>query len=273
MTPAVCQGPGAGVDPHDFAAALLDPSRPAPAGLRAWNGSDPAVRLAVHRNNVVSSLVDALAETFPVVRELVGPAFFQALAVRFVRQSPPRSPVLARHGQGFARFIAADAAARCLPYLADVARLEWARVRAYHAADAPPLSDAMVALALASGERTGELQLALHPSVATFDSPFAVVSLWAAHQGLDGAAEPPAPVDIDRPECALVLRAHLDVLVLPASASAVAFVSALQGGCDLGAAAAHAMGIAPCFDLSATLAPLLAHGALASIHLPQDPHP
>ena len=43
----------------DWAAALLDPERPPPPGLRAWNGSDPARRFAVHRNNVVASLVSA----------------------------------------------------------------------------------------------------------------------------------------------------------------------------------------------------------------------
>ncbi len=42
---------------RDFARALLDPQQPCPPGLRSWNGCDPAARFAVHRNNVVSSLV------------------------------------------------------------------------------------------------------------------------------------------------------------------------------------------------------------------------
>ncbi|MBP8278840.1 MAG: putative DNA-binding domain-containing protein, partial [Propionivibrio sp.] len=36
-----------------FAAALLDPDLAPPNGLIAWNGSDPARRFAVYRNNVV----------------------------------------------------------------------------------------------------------------------------------------------------------------------------------------------------------------------------
>ena len=68
----------------DWAAALLDPERPAPPGLRAWNGSDPARRFAVHRNNVVASLVSALADGFPVVQALVGEEFFRAMAAVFV---------------------------------------------------------------------------------------------------------------------------------------------------------------------------------------------
>ena len=57
----------------------------------------------------------------------------------FVREQPPRSPLLAIYGDEFADFIAAFEPARELPYLADVARLEAARTRAYHAADATPL--------------------------------------------------------------------------------------------------------------------------------------
>lgn len=249
-----------------FAGALLDPHLPVPAGLRAWNGSDPSARLAVYRNNVVSSLVDALAETFPVVQQLVGTEFFRAMAVLFVRQATPRSRVLAHYGQGFPSFVADFEPARGLPYLADVARLEIARVAAYHAADADPVSDESVAFALTSGDQMGELKLVLHPSVSTLDSRHAVVTLWAAHQVDDGAEI--ASVNVDVPESALVLRAGLDVLVLREPAGAVAFVEALRAGLDLGEAAARALAAAPAFDLTAVLSQLLAHGAVCSLHLP-----
>lgn len=264
-----------GVDQTAFSAALLDPERCCPAGLRAWNGSDPAARLAVHRNNVVSGWVDALAETFPVVQQLVGEAFFRAMAGVFVRQSPPRSAVLAHYGQDFPSFIAAFSPAASVPYLADVGRLEAARVRAYHAADAEPVSAAMVNLALTSGERMGELRIGCHPSVSVVASPFAVVSLWAAHQG-DAELE---HLSADGPEGALVVRQGLDVLVLAVHEGAACFVAALQEGQDLGSAAATAADsqattgnnddAAPAFDLTATLSLLMGHGALTSIELPR----
>ena len=249
-----------------FAAALLDPANAVPAGLRAWNGSDPAARLAVYRNNVVSSLIDALADTFPVVQQLVGVEFFRAMAGVFVRQSPPRSRVLAHYGQDLPAFIEQFEPAQSLPYLADVARLEAARVRAHHAADVDPVSEEAVGLALCAGDRMGELQLSLHPSVSTLASRHAVVSLWAAHQG-EGAIE---AVDVGAPEHALVLRNGLDVLVLPVPEGVAAFVGAVQHGHSLGSAAAQAMSRVPTsFDLTATLSLLLTHGALTSLHLPQ----
>jgi hypothetical protein len=248
----------------DFAAALLDPALACPPGLHAWNGSDAGARLAVHRNNVICSLVDALAETFPVVQELVGVEFFRAMAAVFVRQFPPRSRVLAAYGQEFPGFVEQFEPARSEPYLADMARLEMARVRAYHAADAAPIASEHVRLALASGERVAELCVFCHPSVSVVSSRYAVVSLWAAHQdGSDLDA-----IDLDHPEDAIVLRAALDVLVLRLPSGAAAFVNSLRLGGSLGAAAGAAVMAAPGFDLAATFGLLVKHGALISIHLP-----
>jgi len=246
-----------------FAAALLDPARPCPPGLVAWNGSDPTARLAVYRNNVVASLIDALADTFEVAQQLVGEAYFRAMAAVFVRQNPPRSRILAHYGQGFPEFIEQFDPARPVPYLADVARLELARVRAYHAADALPVASAVVGLALADAERIGELRLACHPSVTAFGSRYAVVSLWAAHQG-EGDLE---RVDPGRAEAAIVLRQGLDVLVLRSPPGAAEFVAAIGRGACLADAASAAMKASDAFDLSATLALLMRHGAITSMQL------
>ena len=248
-----------------FAASLLDPALDCPQGLRAWNSSDPTARLAVHRNNVVSSLIDALADTFPVVQELVGVEFFRAMAAVFVRQSPPRSRILVQYGGGLPDFLDSFDPARSGADLADMARLEFARVCAYHAADAETVANETIAMALSCDDRIGELHLRLHPSVTIIRSPHAVVSLWAAHQGTGdiGAIDPAVA------ENGLVLRDALDVLVLRLRPGAADFISALQRGAALGEAATAAAGTVPDFDLSATLTLLLGHGALTSIHLPQ----
>ena len=241
-----------------FAAALLAPDLPCPAGLRAWNGSDPTGRLAVYRNNVVSSLIDAVAHTFPVTQELVGEEFFRAMASVFVRRHPPRSRVLAHYGAEFADFVDGFEPAQSVPYLADVARLERARVLAYHAADAAPLTAEMLGVAMSSGDDLGALQLVCHPSTSVVVSEYAVVSLWAAHQGRSDLSA----VDPALPEAALVVRPGLDVLVLSLPPGAARFVIALQAGVGLANAAALAAREATDFDLPSVLALLMAHGAL-----------
>ena len=254
-----------------IAATLLNPDQPAPPGLRSWNGSDPAQRLAVHRNNATVSLVDALADNFPVVQALVGEAFFRAMATACVRSRPPRSCVLALYGDDLPDFIAGFAPAAGLPWLADVARLEWLRCQASQAADAVPLQalDGPVLAALQDQARAPLLRVRLHPSVGVLCADHAAVSLWAAHQG-QGA---PWAVDTSQPESAVVLRPDRQVLVLPLTPGGAALVQALQRGDTLGEATALALAAAPGFDLAAQLLQLLQHGALCAIDLPGEGTP
>jgi hypothetical protein len=91
------------------------PGAPCPPGLRTWNGSDPAQRFAVYRNNVVVSLIDALADTFPVVQQLVGPDFFRAMAGVFVRRPPAALAGAGHYGQAFPAFIARFPPAQACP--------------------------------------------------------------------------------------------------------------------------------------------------------------
>lgn len=257
-----------------FAATLLDPALPCPPGLRAWNGSDPAVRLAVYRNNVISSLVDALADNCPVVRALVGDDFFRAMAAQFVRRSPPRSPVLALYGEAFPDFIAGFEPAASLPYLADMARLELARQRALHAADATALSAEAAQHTLARADAPGQLSLGWHPSLRLLRSRHAVASLWHAHQLDDGDVDAAlAAVNTDQAEDVVLLRHDLDLLLWRLPPGGAAFVAASQDGADLDRAAACALRDHPGFDLVATLAPLIAHGALTQLVLPRRPAP
>jgi hypothetical protein len=255
-------------DQRLFAAALLDPDAPCPAGLIAWNGSDPARRFAVYRNNVVVSLIDALADTFPVTQELVGEDFFRAMAGVFVRHAPPTSAVLAEYGADFPDFIEQFEPAGSVPYLADVARLEMLRVRAFHAADADPLPLDRVAQALADPERLPALQLIGHPSLGVLRSRYAVVSLWAAHQGMGDLAS----IDPDVPESALVVRVGREVQVVALPPGGEVLIARLADGLTLGEAAGLAAASArPDFDLAANLALLLRFGAFSSFSLPAEP--
>ena len=125
---------------EQFAAALRDSALPVPEGIAAWNAARPLRRFGVYRNNVVSGLIGAVASRFPVAEKIVGEEFFAGMAYEFICLHPPRSPLLLSYGDGFADFVEAFEPAREIAYLADVIRLEVARGRAYHAADATPLA-------------------------------------------------------------------------------------------------------------------------------------
>lgn len=243
----------------EFAAVLLAPTFDCPPGLKAWNGSDPARRFGVYRNNVIVSLVDALADTYPVVQALVGEEFFRAMAAEFVRRHPPRSPVLAWYGDGFADFIAGFPPAAGLPYLPDVARLEWLRVEAWHAADATALPlDELTAL-LTDEERLPGVRFVLHPALRTISSVHPVVSLWAAHQQDDVAAAL-AKIDMGQGEAALLVRPDLGVEIIPIDTAKAGFIARLQAGMALGTAAD-----ADDTDIAVALGLLIRHRGIVAV--------
>jgi hypothetical protein len=241
---------------HDFAAALTDPALAAPAGLR-----QPAQRrFDVHRNNRAAGLIDLLEAAFPVVRRLVGAEFFKAAARAYIDREPPRSPVLLLYGQAFGAFLDGFTPAAGVPYLGDVARLEWARLAAYHAADAEPLSIARLA-AVPEAALPG-LRVALHPSLQLLRSRFPVASLWAATSGAVAA------VDMTRGEEVAVLRPLLAVEVRVLPPGGHPFIAALMAGTSLEAAAEAALAAAPGSDLAAHLRGLFALGAVSALVLP-----
>jgi hypothetical protein len=231
--------------------ALLDPERPLPPTLGVPQPPSARRRFAVHRNNMVAGLVNGLRERFPVVEKIVGEEFFAAMARAFVRRCPPRSPVLAGYGDELADFLAGFPPARELPYLADVARLEAARTRAYHAADIVPLD--VAAFAALSPAEVDSIQVELHPSVELVRSPHPIVTIWAMNCG----ARQLAPSDDWHDEDALVARPHLQVEVRALPAGGAVFLLALAGGARLGDAAARALRECRDFDLTLNLAGLI----------------
>ena len=82
--------------------------------------------LSMHRETALGGLVRALALSHPTVLALVGEDFFGQAARTFVLGAPPSSAWLTGYGEGFADFLAGYEFARELPYLADVARFDFA---------------------------------------------------------------------------------------------------------------------------------------------------
>jgi hypothetical protein len=215
------------------------------AALRAPEAAPPvergAKRFAAHRNAFYAGLADALAARFPVVRRLVGEAFFAAAARAFVVAHPPRSPILVRYGDEFASFLDGFEPASPLPYLGDVARLEAARTRAYHAADATPIT--------ATIRFDAALRLTLAPSAELLAFATPALSIWEAHQG----AGPVVGPAVWGPEEALVARPQLDVAVHRLAPGSVVFLSTLGHGAGAADALAMARMRAPEFDACACL--------------------
>jgi len=239
-----------------FAAALHDGAFDAAARRVRALGVLPAERLALYRRNMRATQHDALAATYPVVRRLVGEAFFRVVALDYLRAWPSRSGNLDELGGELAGFVAAYAPAADLAYLADVARLEWACHESALAADAPALDTA--ALAQVPAERQGAIHLRLHPSVRRVESEYPVVEIWEANQpDRDGSLL--GDVVAER---ALVWRAGPLVSVRRIDGAERDFLDALAHGAALDAAVA-AMGTADATRVAAMVERLAADGVIA----------
>ncbi len=242
-----------------FAQALLHAESPLPVGVTTARGEADAARFAVYRNNVYVGLAKTLAQRFPVTERLLGPEFFAGMARVYAQDNKPVSPLIIEYGEDFPDFIAGFGPAREVPYVPDVARLEAAWTRAYHAADVAPLD--LHRLASLPPDVLPHMRLAVHPSATLVSSAHPVGSIWAAHQTtvVTGVTE-------WRAETVLVVRPDMAVNLHVLPGQDAPFARAIFAGETLAAAAEAALAQDANFDFGAALVGLAALGAFADIH-------
>ncbi len=248
-----------------FSHALLEPSAPVPADLVVADGVSLKCRFDIHRNNTLVSLIDALQASFPVVAELVGEAFFRAMAAVYVRQSPPGSPVLWRYGQDLDRFIAAFEPAGALPYLPSVAQVEAACALSLHAADHAPMDPEQVADAIADSENLVHRGCRLAPTLVPLNLTHAGAALWMAHQ--PGTTLDLASIDTDQPQAVFIHRSGEGVVVWEPPPGTVALVKHLFNGLRLIEAVEAVAQADERFDFSISWGGLLHHSLVVDLPL------
>lgn len=207
--------------------------------------------LQIYRNNVYASLTDALEAVYPVVARLIGTACFRQCGYDYVRHAPPTGGNLHDFGALFAEFLAslAPAPVRELAYLPDVARLEWGRHRAFHAADASSL--ALDALSRVPSERYAALRFRLHPSVHLLKSGFPLLRIWRSNQT---DAPDDGVIDLGEGGVRLLLaRRGLAVDIETIGVGEYAMLLAFAANAAFSAAAAAAVDAQSDFDLGASL--------------------
>jgi hypothetical protein len=207
----------------------------------------------VYRCAIAANRHGALLSTYPVVARIVGEAFFAEAALQYCSALPPATGDLNRHGATFAFFLETYLHAAAMPWLADVARLEWAWHESLPAADAPAFDFGRLA-GVPEAEQP-HLVLALHPSVRLVRSAWPVYAIWEANQPeRDGAPDREAGADdvlvwreANRVRIALLTKAEADVVE-----------RLLQGGAlgEIAGAEAEA-------EFAAMLPRLAGHGMLA----------
>lgn len=221
------------------------------------------VAIEVYRNNYRGNLHDALALVFPVIAQLVGTDFFRLLALQYIDQHPSRSGNLHHYGAGMEEFVAAFEPAHGLPYLADVAALEWACHCAYFADDAAALD--IGKLAQIAPEHYADLLLHIQPACHLVCSRYPIAAIWQAHQP---GTSCDFNINLDSGSSNALVSRNDDVVRVSELADAdAAWLQAIRAGAALGEATAATLERHADFDLQAALLHLVAQGVLSDISL------
>lgn len=241
-----------------FASALLARSTQAPTDV-VGDWVSALARFSVHRNNVQSSLYEAISATFPVVCALVGETFFRAMVLRFVRAYPPQHGWLSAYGVQLPSFLETFPPAAGLPYLTDVARLEWLRHRAASAPGGAVLE--LITLVGFDGDTLWETRLRLHPAAFVLRSRYPILDIWCAHQS---GASPETAIHLSTGESYTLVSRPRSVVLMNAlgSGESVLLEMVRQGKC-LGLAVAAAQDADAALNLGVTFARLVEFGALS----------
>jgi uncharacterized protein len=236
---------------REFASALQD-ARHAAAAAAMFRGMPQRVlaRLAVYRGNVHANCTKALACAYPVIQKIVGEDFFDAMAREYARAIPSRSGDLNLYGEALGDFVASFPHTRDLPYLPDVARMEWLVHRAHFAQDSPPFDPSP--LASLHAERFASLKPRLSAACTLLESPWPLARIWTIHQDdYHGLFE----IDLNAgPDRLLVYRTGWHARVLSLAPGDFSFLASAAHGATLGSALEAGVAAERSFDPSTTLA-------------------
>lgn len=224
-----------------------------PTGLRGAPDIT-ARRFAIYRNNVRLARMAALANTYPLVRNIVGAEFFDGLAREYASTYESASGDLNEYGGAFAGFLDGFEHVRDLPYLPDCARLDWLCHMAFYAADGAAFDTAQ--LAGIAPEQHNRLRLALQPGFALLASPYPLARIWRVNQvGHEGDMR----IDFNGGwQHAMVLREGFAVRVEALGRGGHALLETIISGQSLGIALDHALEAECNFDFPTAFASWLA---------------
>jgi hypothetical protein len=151
---------------HAFQDGLLGRARDILAAVRGNARESAETMFGVYRNAYWARLVEALGNDLPGLKALMGDQAFDRMARAYIAQHPSQHPSIRWAGRHLAAFLAAEALYRDEPWLADMARFDWALAFAFDAADAPAAG--LADLAGVPPEFWGSIRLVFHPTLDAF---------------------------------------------------------------------------------------------------------
>ncbi|MFC1237718.1 DNA-binding domain-containing protein [Vibrio sp. F74] len=168
-------------------------------------------RIQIYRNNFIISLNEVLCSTYPIVLSLVGQECFDGLARKHILSCPLQEGNVAGYGVDFSETIkSVEQVIAAVPYLADIATLEWAiddSNQTYNQPAPTPNLYAFDKLQTFNAEQQADICLFLNPALSLIKSNYAVFSIRNAIKNNDFVN-----LEINQPESGIVLVLSKDEL-------------------------------------------------------------
>lgn len=178
-----------------------------------------SVATSIYRNNIFGNMTDSLANIYTSVEKLLGKEFFVQAARTFIDATPVQSGDMNDYGASFADSLEVMPALADLPYIADMARLEWLCHLAYGAPDAKSM------VVMPGPQEIDRHHYVLHPAAHLMQSRYPLKAIWDLCAGDDGE------VSLDAGPCFLLIhRIENEVVLVPLSATVYAFAQSLGAG-------------------------------------------
>jgi hypothetical protein len=239
-----------------FAAAVFSGGEQATGFLSWCDGRKPVRGLEAYRNSVLANLAGAVRTTYPVLERIVGKPFLTAAINCYVLGRPSTSGDLNAYGSDFGDYLATYEPAADLPYLSDVARLEWLVQAVYGMADAP--NQELSGLATTPSERWGDLHFRLDPAHVVLASRWPLARIWEVNQqGYTGDFR----VNFDERHIVFIHRRSAEIVVERLDDGEYTLIQSLVSGDTLTQAVEQASYLEG-FNLQSALQRFVANGLL-----------
>jgi len=144
--------------------------------LNPQGGEPGEKRLGVHAGGYFARVEEGLRDVYEAVSLLAGQEAFHALSTAFAQRHVSRDYNLSRIGQDFPEYLEKSNPLSEMPFLPELAKLEWRIALSFHAFDAPPATPAKLA-EIAPGDWE-KARIIFQPSIFLFSSAWPVLEIW-----------------------------------------------------------------------------------------------
>ena len=137
-------------------------------------------RFGIYKGSVHGILVKTLELTYPVCKELVGEKFFTNMCKVFIDKYPPTTSFFSEYGDLFPSFLSTFEHVKDLPYITDLASLEWARNTVWHETNNETIDYEL--LSTLAAEQQATLTFKLSSTLRLIQSKFRIDDICFSHQ-------------------------------------------------------------------------------------------